>query len=52
MWDWLILLVFGLVKYEFFVDWEVESFLFEGLEDFGAEVEIMDHAMVVWAEAD
>ena len=37
---------------EFFVDWEVESFLFEDLEDFGAEVEVVNHAVVVWAEAD
>lgn len=41
-----------LVEKEFFVDWEVEAFLFEDLEDFVAEVEVVNHAVVVWAEAD
>ena len=26
--------------------------MFEFLEDFGAEVEVVDHSVVVWAEAD
>ena len=34
------------------LNWEVEAFFFEGLEDFVSEFEIVDHSTVVWAEAD
>ena len=44
-------LVFGLVEKEFFIQREVESFLFEDLEDFVSEIEVVNHAVVVWAEA-
>lgn len=37
---------------EFFVNWDVEALLFEIVEYFGSKVEVMNHAVVVWAEAD
>ena len=32
-------------------EWEVESFLFEYCENFWAEAVVMDHSVVIWAEA-
>ena len=40
------------VEIESFVHWKVEAFFLNGLEDFGSEVEVVNHAVVVWAEAD
>jgi len=40
------------MKVHFFVKREIEAFFFEGLEDFVSEIEVVDHAMVVWTEAD
>jgi|APSaa5957512576_1039674.scaffolds.fasta_scaffold01404_4 hypothetical protein len=35
----------------FFVKWKIKAFFFEGLEDFVSEIEIVDHAMMIWTEA-
>ncbi len=39
------------MEVQFFIKREIETLFFEGLEDFGSEVEVMDHTMMIWTKA-
>ena len=40
------------MKVQFVLKRQIEAFFFENLEKFVSEIEIVDHPVVVWAEAD
>ncbi|MFH1521485.1 MAG: hypothetical protein ABIF18_00850 [archaeon] len=39
------------MKSEFFIQGKVEAFFFQRLEDFVSKIEVVDHSVMVWAEA-